>query len=317
MDNYLRIKTLSPQPSEFFEMNTNTRNILLTGSIPALITPFESGSYHPATLRKLIQWHIEQASRAIVVCGTTGESPTLDLNEYYQILVDAVKYADKKIDVIAGITSNSTNKARQLQLFVENAGASASLHATGYFNNPTEHQIVEHYRNISLISNIPIIVYHIPARTGTALSEQTIYELSELKNIIGIKDSTGKIERVSIERKMIKKGFSFLSGDDSTCLGYMAHGGNGCISVTANVAPDKCSKMIKSALQGDFTLARKIHDELMPLHEALFLEPSPAGIKYAMSRLGLCKNELRQPMTPVSPKTAEKIDEALSYANLI
>lgn len=288
----------------------------LAGSIPALITPFSNGVYHHATLRSLIQWHIQAGSAALVVCGTTGENPCLETAEYAQILTDAVKFAAGKIPIIAGTGANSTSKALTLQLLAENAGANATLHVTGYYNKPSQKQIIEHFRILERSTCLPIIVYNIPGRTGLELSVETVATLAELDRVIGIKDSTGDVSRVSLERLKISRSFSFLSGDDATSLGYLAQGGNGCISVTANVAPALCSQMIAAARQGDFTAARHFHDLLMPLHKALFLEPNPAGIKYAMSKLGLCSNELRRPLTHATEALQLKIDRAMASAGL-
>jgi 4-hydroxy-tetrahydrodipicolinate synthase len=288
----------------------------LSGSIPALITPFANGVYHRATLRSLIRWHIQAGSTGLVVCGTTGENPCLETAEYAQILTDAVKFAAGKIPIIAGTGANCTSKALTLQLLAENAGVDATLHVTGYYNKPSPKQIIEHFRLLERSTCLPIIVYNIPGRTGLELSVETVATLAELDRVIGIKDATGDVSRVSLERVKISRSFSFLSGDDATSLGYLAQGGNGCISVTANVAPALCSQMIAAARQGDFAAARHFHDLLMPLHEALFLEPNPAGIKYAMSKLGLCTNELRRPLTHVAEAVQLEIDKAMVNAGL-
>ncbi|HBP29345.1 MAG TPA: 4-hydroxy-tetrahydrodipicolinate synthase [Advenella kashmirensis] len=290
--------------------------MLFSGSIPALITPFVHGAYHRATLKSLVQWHISEGSSALVICGTTGEGPTLGCQEFSKVLADAVRFSKGRLPIIAGTGSNSTNAALTLQRIAETTGAEATLHVTGYFNKPTQLQVIEHFRILDRSTRLPIIVYNVPGRTGQELSIETIAELANLENVIGIKDSTGNVARVSLERLMITRPFSFLSGDDATCLGYMAHGGNGCISVTANIAPALCSRMINAAEQGDFKEARSLQDLLMPLHSALFLEPNPAGIKYAMSKLGLCANELRTPLTCVTEKVRLRIDLAMKNAGL-
>lgn len=290
--------------------------MLFSGSIPALVTPFSNRSYHPGTLKSLIQWHIREGSSGLVICGTTGESPTLNLEEYAHILDDAVKFSAGQIPIIAGTSSNSTSEALALQRIAENARVDATLHATGYYNKPTQPQIIEHYRALDRATHLPIIIYNIPSRTGQELDIATVATLSNLRHVAGIKDSTGNMARVSLERLAIPKPFSFLSGDDASSLGYIAHGGNGCISVTANIAPALCADMISAARKGDIQKARLLHDRLMPLHTAIFLEPNPAGVKYAMAKLGLCANELRAPLMRVTEDVRLRIDVAMKAAEL-
>lgn len=288
----------------------------ISGSIPALITPFLQGTLHLPTLKRLIDWHIEQGSSGVVVCGTTGESPTLSHEERIILVKEAVLAAAGRIPVIAGAGSNSTKEALELSQACEVAGADGLLHVTGYYNKPTQRQVIEHFRTLDRGTKLPILVYNIPARTGQELSIETIAELAQLEHVVGVKDSTGNVARLTLERLTIKKPFSFLSGDDGTSLGYMAHGGHGCVSVTANVAPALCAQMISAARQGDFVTASALQDRLMALHVALFLEPSPAGVKYAMSKLGLCANELRGPLTPATESTHKAIDEAMKTAGV-
>lgn len=290
--------------------------MLFSGSIPALVTPFSNRAYHPGTLKSLIQWHIREGSSGLVICGTTGESPTLNLEEYAHILDDAVKFSAGQIPIIAGTSSNSTSEALALQRIAENARVDATLHATGYYNKPTPPQIIEHYRALDRATHLPIIVYNIPSRTGQELDVATVATLSNLRHVAGIKDSTGNMARVSLERLAIPKPFSFLSGDDASSLGYISHGGNGCISVTANIAPALCADMISAARKGDIQKARLLHDRLMPLHTAIFLEPNPAGVKYAMTKLGLCANELRAPLMRVTEDVRLRIDVAMKDAEL-
>lgn len=287
-----------------------------SGSIPALITPFFAGEYHAPDMNRLIEWHVEQGSTGLVVCGTTGECPTLGQQEHVQVIADAVKMARGRIPIIAGAGSNSTHEAIALSKASEEAGADALLHVTGYYNKPTERQVIEHFRAIDRVTRLPIIAYNIPGRTGQELSVETIAELAQLDRVVAVKDSTGNVARVTLERLRIKKDFSFLSGDDATSLGYLVQGGHGCISVTANIAPNACARMFAAAQQGEWGTARKLQDQLMPLHMALFIDPSPAGIKYAMTKLGLCKNELRLPLSPASELARAAIDEALAIAGL-
>lgn len=284
----------------------------LYGSIPALITPFSDGSISFATLSRLIEWHIDEGSSGLVVCGTTGECPTLSHDEHVLVIREAVRMVRGRIPLIAGAGSNSTEEALSLSRASEQAGADALLHVTGYYNRPTQNQVIEHFRALDRAVRRPIIVYNIPSRTGQELSVDTIVALSRLEHVVGVKDSTGNVARVTMERLRIDRPFSFLSGDDATSLGYMAHGGHGCISVTANVVPRVCAQMFDAVRRGDLTHARSLHDSLMPLHAALFLEPSPAGIKYAMSSLGLCTNELRMPLSSATEPARSAIDHALA-----
>jgi 4-hydroxy-tetrahydrodipicolinate synthase len=286
----------------------------LAGSIPALITPFSNGLFAPDVLRRLVDWHVEQGSSGLVICGTTGESPTLSHDEHIEVIREAVKATRARIAIIAGVGSNSTAEALHLTKGAENAGADALLHVTGYYNKPTQNQVIEHFRAIDQVTRLPIIVYNIPSRTGQELSVNTIAALAQLEHVVGVKDSTGNVARVTLERLRIARPFSFLSGDDSTILGYMAHGGDGCISVTANVVPHLCAQLFVALRENDLRQARSLQDRLMPLHSALFLEPSPAGVKYAMSRLGLCANELRMPLSPVGEATRAAIAEAMVIA---
>lgn len=286
--------------------------MLFSGSIPALVTPFVEGKYHQSTLQRLIDWHVEQGSSGLVICGTTGECPTLSHDEHISVITDAVRFAAGRIPIIAGAGSNATREALALTRASEEAGADGVLHVTGYYNKPTQRQVVEHFAAIDRITRLPILVYNIPARTGQELSVDTIEELAQLEHVVGVKDSTGNVARVTQERARIRKPFTFLSGDDSTSLGYVAHGGGGCISVTANVVPALCARMIAAALANDWPAARDLQDRLMPLHTALFLEPSPAGVKYAMSKLGLCTNELRAPLSCATTASCAAIDEAMA-----
>jgi 4-hydroxy-tetrahydrodipicolinate synthase len=285
-----------------------------SGSIPALVTPFVDGEFSREVLGRLVDWHVEQGSSGLVVCGTTGECPTLSHEEHVVVIAQAVKFARGRIPIIAGAGSNSTQEALFLTRASEEAGADAVLHVTGYYNKPTQKQVVEHFRAIDRITRLPIIVYNIPSRTGQELSVETIAALAELEHVAGVKDSTGNVARLTMERQKINRPFSYLSGDDGTCLGYVAHGGHGCVSVTANVVPRLCANMFVALREGDLPRARSVHDKLMPLNAALFLEPSPAGIKYAMSKLGLCTDELRMPLSPVTESARVAIDHALAHA---
>ena len=287
-----------------------------SGSIPALVTPFHQGRIDFDTLRRLVEWHVDEGSSAVVVGGTTGESPTLEADELAQAVRTACAAARGRIPVIAGAGSNATAHALALTRAAQAAGADAVLHVTGYYNKPSPRQVIEHFRAIDAATSLPILVYNVPARTGQELGVDTMAALAQLAHVVGVKDATGNVARVTHERRRVGKPFSFLSGDDSTSLGYVAHGGHGCISVTANVAPALCARMIALAAAGDLAAARALNDRLTPLHAALFLEPSPAGIKYAMARRGLCGEELRAPLLPVEAATRSAIDAALEIAGL-
>jgi 4-hydroxy-tetrahydrodipicolinate synthase len=292
------------------------RTMKITGSIPALVTPFINDCFDVGTLSTLIDWHVKNGSSGLVLCGTTGESPTLTREERVAVIREAVRLAKGRIPIIAGAGSNSTAEALALTMDAENAGADALLHVTGYYNNPTQQQVIEHFRRLDQKTRLPILVYNIPSRTGQELTVDTIIELSTLEHVSGVKDSTGDVGRVTLERLRISKPFAFLSGDDGTALGYIAHGGAGCISVTANVAPSLCAKLCAAAQAGRMAEARALNDQLMPLHKALFLEPSPGGVKYAMSKLGLCRNELRPPLGEISAQAKAGIDAAMASAGL-
>lgn len=289
---------------------------MFAGSIPALVTPFVNDRLDVDTLSALINWHVEQGSSGLVICGTTGECPTLTHEEHIAVVREAVHLAKGRIPIIAGAGSNSTQEALALTVAAEKSGADALLHVTGYYNKPTQRQVIEHFRRLDQATRLPILVYNIPSRTGQELTVDTIAELSMLEHVAGVKDSTGDVGRVTLERRRIAKPFAFLSGDDGTALGYIAHGGAGCISVTANVAPALCAELCAAAQAGRMAEARALQDRLMPLHMALFLEPSPGGVKYAMSKLGLCRNELRPPLSEISAQAKDAIDAAMIIAGL-
>ncbi|GGY03031.1 4-hydroxy-tetrahydrodipicolinate synthase [Paludibacterium paludis] len=289
----------------------------LTGSIAALVTPFVQGEVDYKALADLVEWHVSEGTSALAVCATTGESPTLSRQERYDVLAAAAASARGRLPVIAGIGTNCTREAVDLAGLARQAGADAVLHATGYYNKPTQAQIINHFRVLDQACELPILLYNIPSRTGIELTIDTVAILSELDRVRGIKDSTGQVGRVSLEMRRVRKPFAFLSGDDMTALGYFAHGGVGSISVTANVAPKAYARFAQAALEGDFATARELNATLCELHSALFIEPSPGGAKYALSRLGLCRDELRLPMTSVTEQARARIDEAMSALGLL
>jgi 4-hydroxy-tetrahydrodipicolinate synthase len=290
---------------------------MFKGSIVALITPFRDGQVDEEALRKLVDWHVEQGTHGVVPCGTTGESPTLSHEEHGRVVEVVVDQVAGRIPVIAGAGSNNTAEAITLTRHAEEAGADAVLHVAGYYNRPNQEGLYQHFKALHDASNIPIIVYNIPPRAIVDILPATMSRLAELPRIIGVKDATGDVARVSRERLLLGDGFCHLSGEDGTALAYNAQGGNGCISVTANVAPNLCAKFQEACLAGKYDLALGMHERLMPLHISLFLEPSPAGTKYAASRLGLCAAETRLPIVPVTEGTAEKIEVAMTHAGLL
>ena len=290
---------------------------MFKGSIVALITPFRDGQVDEAALRKLVDWHVEQGTHGIVPCGTTGESPTLSHEEHGRVVEIVIEQAAGRLPIIAGAGSNNTAEAIALTQHAQAAGADAVLHVAGYYNRPNQEGLYQHFKAVHDASDIPIIVYNIPPRAIVDILPETMERLSNLPRIAGVKDATGDIARISRERLLIGSDFCHLSGEDPTALAYNAHGGHGCISVTANVAPKLCAEFQETCQAGDYALALKQHERLMPLHVALFLEPSPAGTKHAAWRLGLCEAEARLPVVPLTQATAERIDVALRHAGLL
>ena len=291
---------------------------MFKGSIPALVTPFTpDGELDLDTLKKLVEWHIEQGSNGLAPVGTTGESPTLSHDEHRKVIETVVQVVDGRIPVIAGAGSNSTREAVGLVQFAAEAGAQGALVVTPYYNKPTQEGLIAHYTALHDAADLPIIIYNIPPRSVIDMTPETMGELARLKNIVGVKDATGKLERVSQQRITCGKDFIQLSGEDATAHGFNAQGGVGCISVTANVAPGLLASMQKACLAGDFATALEYQDRLMPLHIAIFVEPGLVGVKYAMSRLGICNDRVRLPLTPLRSETRKQIDAALAHAGLI
>ena len=290
---------------------------MFKGSIVALITPFHDGQVDEGALRKLVDWHVEQGTHGIVPCGTTGESPTLSHEEHRQVIEIVIDQNSGRLPIIAGAGSNNTAEAVALTLHAEAAGADAVLHVAGYYNRPNQEGLFQHFKALHDASDIPIIVYNIPPRAIVDILPDTMSRLAELPRIVGVKDATGDVARVSRERLLLGDSFCHLSGEDGTALAYNAQGGNGCISVTANIAPKMCAEFQELCLASKYEQALILHERLMPLHVALFLEPSPAGPKYAASKLGLCRAEARLPIVPLTEGTADKIDTAMAHAGLL
>src|SRR5215475_2559510 len=287
------------------------------GSFTALVTPFKGDAVDQGAFRELVEWQIAEGTNGLVPVGTTGESPTLSHDEHKQVVEWCIDQAKGRVPVVAGAGSNSTREAIELAQHAEEAGADAVLVVTPYYNKPTQEGMYQHFKAINDAIGIPIIIYNIPARSVIDMSVDTMRRLFELKNIAGVKDATANVVRVSQQRAAMGDGFNQLSGEDATALGFMAHGGHGCISVTSNVAPRLCAEFQAACLRGDYDAALKLQDKLLPLHIALFVETNPAPAKYALSVLGKCAETVRLPMVPVSDKTRATVRDAMVHAGLI
>ncbi|MER8698336.1 4-hydroxy-tetrahydrodipicolinate synthase [Mesorhizobium sp. M1273] len=292
---------------------------MLRGSLTALVTPFEkSGRFDEKAFRAFIAWQIAEGTTGVVPVGTTGESPTLSHDEHRQVVKVCIEVAKGRVPVVAGAGSNNTEEAVGLVQYAEKAGADAALVVTPYYNRPTQRGLYAHFAAVAKATSLPIIIYNIPPRSVVDMSPETMGQLvHDFKNIVGVKDATGKVERVSEQRATCGKDFIQLSGEDASALGFNAHGGVGCISVTANVAPRLCAEFQEATLSGDCAKALDLQDRLLPLHKAIFMEPGVSGAKYALSKLGKVENVLRSPLMTVEPSTAEKIDAAMKHAGLI
>ena len=290
---------------------------MFRGSFTALVTPFKNGGLDERAFRDLVEWQIAEGTDGLVPVGTTGESPTLSHEEHHKVIDLCIDQAKGRVPVIAGAGSNSTSEAIDLARHAEKAGATAVLVVTPYYNKPTQDGLYRHYVAINDAINIPIIIYNIPGRSVIDMSVDTMAKLAKLKNIAGVKDATAKLDRVSLQRQECGEDFIQLSGEDGTALGFNAHGGHGCISVTSNVAPRLCAEFQDACLAGDYTKALKIQDRLMPLHVALFVESNPAPAKYALSLLGKCADHCRLPLAPIQESTKRTVREAMVHAGLI
>jgi 4-hydroxy-tetrahydrodipicolinate synthase len=286
---------------------------MFKGSFTALITPFKGGKVDEAAFKRLVDWQIAEGTHGLVPVGTTGESPTLSHEEHKAVVELCIKTARKRVPVIAGAGSNSTEEAIGFTRHAKEAGADAVLHSTGYYNKPTQDGLYRHFKAINDAVDIPIFIYNVPVRTIVDISVATMARCRELKNVIGVKDATANVGRVTNQRLACGKDFVQLSGEDGTVLGFMAHGGVGCISVTSNVAPRLCADFQNACLKGDYKAALALQDRLMPLHDGLFVETNPGPVKYAAWRLGLIDSpECRLPLAPVSDATKKVVDEALA-----
>ena len=289
---------------------------LFKGSITALITPFRDGKVDAQAFRKLVEWQIDQGTHGLVPCGTTGESPTLTHDEHKQVIEICIEVAAGRVPVIAGTGSNSTAEAVELTRHAKEAGADGALVVTPYYNKPTQEGLYLHYKAINDCADIPILIYNIPGRSVVDMSVDTMARLFKLSNIVGVKDATANMARVSQQRAAMGSDFIQLSGEDATALGFMAHGGAGCISVTANIAPALCSEFQLACLAGNFRLALQLQDRLMPLHDSLFVESNPGPVKYAAAKLGLCNGEMRLPLAPIGAASRKRVDDALAAVGL-
>ncbi|MER0239243.1 4-hydroxy-tetrahydrodipicolinate synthase [Fulvimarina sp. MAC8] len=292
---------------------------MFKGSMPATITPFtEEGAFDAAGFAEFVEWQIAEGSSGLVPVGTTGETPTLSHDEHKEVVELCIRTTKGRVPVIAGAGSNNTAEAIELATFAEQAGADGVLVVTPYYNKPNQRGLYAHFSAVAKAVSIPIIIYNIPGRSIIDMTPETMARLSnDFSNIVGVKDATAKMDRVSEQRQLCGNDFVQLSGEDVTALGFNAHGGVGCISVTANVAPKLCAEFQAACAAGDFAKALSYQDKLAPLHKALFIEPSPAGVKYALSKIGKCRNVMRSPMVPVSDETAEILDAALRHAGLL
>ncbi|GGG64389.1 4-hydroxy-tetrahydrodipicolinate synthase [Salipiger pallidus] len=290
---------------------------MLKGSMPALVTPFKDGAVDFDTLKRLVEWHIAEGSDGLVPVGTTGESPTVSHEEHEQVIACVVEAAAGRVPVIAGAGSNSTAEALHLVQFAQRAGADAALVVTPYYNKPTQAGMIAHFTALHDGSDLPIIIYNIPGRSAVDMTPATMGELAKLPRIVGVKDATGDLARVCAQRITCGPDFIQLSGEDATAHGFNAQGGVGCISVTANAAPRLCADMQDACAAGDYATALELQDRLMPLHQAIFLEPGLCGVKYAMARQGLCSEEMRLPLVPVTQPVRDRIDAALRHAGLL
>ena len=289
---------------------------MLRGSLVALVTPFKNGQVDVDTLKKLVEWHIEQGTHGLVPMGTTGESPTLTHEEHEMVVTETVKAAAGRVPVVAGAGSNNTAESLRHMKHAKAVGADAALVVTPYYNKPTQEGLYAHFATLHDAVELPIVIYNIPPRSVVDMLPKTMGELAKLPRIIGVKDATGDLSRVSQQRITCGVDFSQISGEDATAHGFNAQGGVGCISVTANVAPALCSALQSACLAGDYAKALEIQDRLMPLHQAVFTEPGLVGVKFAMSELGLCSDEVRLPLTPLTEGTKDLLRAALRHAGL-
>jgi len=290
---------------------------MFKGSIPALITPFKNNLVDYESFHKIIEWSLSQGSHGFVPCGTTGESPTLSHSEHKKVVEECIRVADKRVPVIAGTGSNNTIEAIDFTNHAEKSGANAALVVTPYYNKPTQEGLYYHFKEIANSTKIPIIIYNIPGRSIVDMSIETMFKLSDIENIVGVKDATNDLFRPLLTQTQIKKNFCYLSGEDGTALAYLAQGGHGCISVTANIAPRLSSDLQNSWIENNIKKAKEINLKLAKLHHSLFVESSPGAVKYAAELLGLCSSETRLPLVPLKKETKKLVVSSMKEAGLI
>lgn len=290
---------------------------MFKGSIVALVTPFRDGAVDERALQELVDWQIGQGTHGLVPCGTTGESPTLSHAEHNRVVELCVEAAGKRVPVIAGTGSNSTEEAIGFTRHAKAAGADAALVVCPYYNRPSQEGLYQHFKAINDAVELPLVIYNIPVRTAVDMSIATMARLAKLANIVGVKDATNDLARPLRTRQAIGASFCMLSGEDVTALAFNAQGGVGCISVTANVAPRACADMQEAWAKGDTARAARINDRLAPLHDALFCETSPAPVKFGTSLLGKSTPEVRLPLVPASPEAQEKMRLAMRSAGVL
>ena len=286
------------------------------GVLPALITPFRDGEVDEEAFISLIERQVAGGVHGLVPVGTTGETATLSHAEHGRVVELCVKAAAGRVPVIAGVGSNSTTEAIELARHAKAVGADAALMVTPYYNRPSQEGLYRHYAAVNEAVDLPVLVYNVPGRTGVDISNETLARLAKLANIVGIKDATGDMTRPSMQRLTCGEDWVMLSGDDPTALGYIAHGGHGCISVTSNVAPQACAAFINACVQGDLAGARERQDQLLALHKALFLDASPSPTKFALAHLGLCAEDARLPIAPCAEAAKPAILEAMRAAGV-
>ncbi len=284
---------------------------MFKGSITALITPFREGALDEEAFQRHVQWQIDEGTHGLVPVGTTGESPTLTRSEHKRVIELCIEAAGGRVPVMAGTGSNNTLEAIEYTRHAQKAGADGALIVAPYYNKPSQEGLYQHYKAIQDAVDIPIIVYNIPGRSIVDISVETMARLAELPNIVGVKDATGDVTRISRQREVIGEDFLLLSGDDPLALASAVNGGHGCISVASNIAPRLCSEFQEACMNGDFKTALTLQDRLMPIHDVMFVEPSPGPVKYAASQLGICSQEVRLPLVPVGPETRKAIDAAI------
>ena len=290
---------------------------MFSGSYTAMVTPFKNGELDEVSLRRNVNFQIENGTHGLVPVGTTGESPTVTEEEHKRVIQVVVEESAGRVPVMAGAGSNNPVEALAFAKAAEQSGADGILCVAGYYNRPSQEGLYQHFKFIHDASKLPIVIYNIPPRAIVDIQPETLARLAQLPRVVGVKDATGDLARPSIEKHLIGNDFSYLSGEDLTAIAYNLVGGKGCISVTTNVAPKLCSELQLACQQGDYIKAQAIHERLVPLHQALFTEPSPAGIKYAMSLIDLCTDDVRLPIMPLQADSKENIKAAMTALGLI